>query len=371
VLGRMAVSSVQSQTVVPIYQSAGLRWVDAQSLYEPILWQDLYRNPPGFALLFAPTANWHPRAVALVWRILGLVVFLTGLARFTRSPLVFLLAPVLFLPTFNNGQVNGLMLGCALWGVSAMERERWWPAAGCFAFMIGLKVYPVALVGLVCLVAPRTLPWRVLLLTVAVFALPYLFQSPSYVTQQYQDFLNLTNVDDRSAMYLERAPRDWTILPRILFGTIVARDVSLLVSGVAGLGMAVLVWRVRMNKIEAALGFGLIWMTLFGPATETNTYSLLAPMGFVLLRCKNVWETVAAGLGLVLVMATITRCAFPPQWGYPLIWAQPTGAILLLSTLVYKSIQATWGEVAEEKGVPRRVPSWIHRPSRESIPSRS
>ena len=91
VLFRVAFSGSTVQSVVPIYMLAGERWWHAEPLYAPPPGtMDVFRNPPGFAALFAPLSQLPIRPVALAWRALGVGLLLLGLRRFlapcTRCP---------------------------------------------------------------------------------------------------------------------------------------------------------------------------------------------------------------------------------------------------------------------------------------------
>src|SRR5579885_95016 len=79
VLVRVAVAKPRSQTVVPIYLTAGQRWLAAADLYAPADGLDVYRNPPGFAAGFAALTPLPEKASGILWRSAGAAVFLLGL----------------------------------------------------------------------------------------------------------------------------------------------------------------------------------------------------------------------------------------------------------------------------------------------------
>ena len=86
VFGRVAVDRTTAQSVVPIYILGGERWWNAVPLYGPPPGtMDVYRNPPGFAALFAPLSQLPPRPVGLAWRIAGIGLFILGLRRFLAA----------------------------------------------------------------------------------------------------------------------------------------------------------------------------------------------------------------------------------------------------------------------------------------------
>ena len=226
VFARVLLQQPIKQSVIPIYLTGAERWLDSAPLYPPIPGYDLYRNPPGVAALFAPLTVLHPKAAAIVWRLACLIPYLLGVRGLVRDLLpplspwrrawFWVIAAVLILPAFNNGQINLMIVAGVLCGVVACARQHWWTAATWLAFAGWLKVYPLA-VGLLCvLVTPRQLGGRLAAMTVALFALPFVLQSPAYVWDRHVEFLHEMKLDDRTLSYvpLSRVPRDWAIIPR-------------------------------------------------------------------------------------------------------------------------------------------------------------
>ena len=336
VLGRVVFSPVTSQSVVPIYLGAGERWLEAKPLYGVVCDDDLFRNPPGFALLFSGVTSAPPKLVAIVWRMIGIGIFLWGLVQWRRilgsskSGWSLSVAALLILPSFNNGQVNLHVVGCVLCGMSAAAYKRWWLASAWLTAGIALKLYPIAAAGLAFVVQPRKLFPRLLVLSAAAFAVPFLFQEPLYVVYQHEEFITCAMEDDRTHAIPDRVPRDWTIIPHLYFDVIASQETELVVSIVSGLLMAGLVWFRRTEGFALPLALALIWMTLFGPATESNTYSLLAPLAFLLDRPMRRWQKFATIIAVVLLGYSVIRGSAPKQWGYNPATSQPIAATLLL-----------------------------------------
>lgn len=300
VFGRVAFSRPEKGSVVPIYLTAGERWLAGEPLYGHVPDLDLYRNPPGVAVLFVPLTFLSPKLAAILWRLVCLGVYthgIRGLLRDVLPPLspwrkcgVWVLSAVLVIPAFNNGQINLLIVGTAVCGASAAARGRWWEAAAWLAGCGWLKLYTFAVGLLACVAAPRRLTWRLAVCSAGLFGLPFLCQHPKYVFDRHAEFVSETVADDRTEAQLVRAPRDWTIIPRTWFAVSVPRGFALAVSVLAAVGFAAGVWRYRGGSPHILpLALGLVWLTLLGPRTETNTYSMLAPVGAV----------VAVGLGRV------------------------------------------------------------------------
>lgn len=349
---RVIVSSPTSGSVVPIYLKAGERWLAQNDLYQPTPGLDVYRNPPGFAALFAQVTEWNPKFVGLLWRWVGLGLFLVGLLRVqqtfypemnrTQQGWIVCFALLILLPAFNNGQVNLLLAGTLLHAVAALHQARYWEAAVWFSLGCWLKLYPVAVALLACLLAPRMLPWRLAVLLLVAFACPVLLTSPDYLLQQYASFWHYLGLDDRSLAELRRAPLNWTILPRVWLGWTLTSSVTKAVAVLAGVAAACWIWRQSRQQptsevILNLLLLGTMWMTAFGPATEANTYSLWAGVSAVSLVARPAFWSV---FGYVLLFGTVARGLFPNDWQWQVLGLQPLGAICLaIPALASRAVQ--------------------------------
>ena len=352
VFGRVAVARVGAQSVVPIYLAAGERWWTGEPLYAPPPGMDVYRNPPGFAALFAPLAQLPPRAVALLWRAVGIGLFALGLRRFVaavnpmslgprRTATVWIVAAALVLPAFNNGQVNLFVVAAALLGTAAAVRGHWWRASAWPMLATWLKVYPLALAGLILLLAPGRLAWRMPLTLAAMLALPFACQNPEYVWNQTGEFLKATRSDERGGASLDRTLKGWTYLARVAAGEVISPEVLKLAAAVSGLLLAgTVILASRRNGSEPAL-YGLalcaalLWMVVFGPATETNTYSILAPLGWLaVLPRQPRANRLLAGAGLALVLAASIGATVPGHPDIALASLQPLGAIAMFGAAI-------------------------------------
>lgn len=351
VFGRVAVSRPDQQSVVPIYLLAAKRLKANENLYaDPPPGLDIYRNPPAVAALFVPFTFLDPTLAAILWRLLGISLYLLGLRQLVRdvlpplSPLrrawVWLLSAVLVIPAFNNGQINLPIVATALLGTAAAARGAWKTAAVWLVIAGWFKVYTAA-VGLLMSVAfPKLFFARFFVTGWLIVCGTWLgVEMWASVGQDWEvrrepltDFVEASQGEDRSAAPLERAPKDWSILVRVWFDVVVPKPVSLGVSLAVAVGMAILLFlrgdRKVPTEVFAPLAFGLIWLTLFGPATEMNTYSVLAPVAAVLCVVGR-WQWVAR-FGTLMLVVAVVRGAFPQEWGWHLHWLQPLGAWLLL-----------------------------------------
>jgi hypothetical protein len=281
----------RSHSVVPIFSNAGQNWLAGRPLYgllSPDL--DQFRYTPAVAAAFAP---WSLLPVAIgeaLWRSLNVGAFFAGLAAWCRwtwgRPEHFGVALGLCLPLavggLNNGQCNLLVAGLLLGATAAFVRERWTAAAAGLTAAALLKGYPLALGLLLGLVEPRRFAGRLAACVAVGLALPFVCQRPDYAAAQYAGFLDHLRHDDRTQMAIASGYRDFQMLLRA-WGFPLALSAYRLVEVAGGAACAALVLYVRRRSgrteaIRASGSLGLCWMTLFGPATESCTYVLIAPI---------------------------------------------------------------------------------------------
>jgi hypothetical protein len=356
-----------SHSLYPIFATAAHNWRAGEPLYDPAhqaaAHLDAFRYSPLVAALLTPLAAMPERLGNVLWRLLNAGVFLAGLAWWCRAvlprslsrdqrALLFLLVLPLCVGNLNNGQSNPLVLGFILAAVAAVAEERWNLAAACLAGACLFKLYPVAVGLLLVVVYPRQFTVRLLLALAAGLALPFLLQRPGYVAGEYACWFEYLRGDDRSAFPLELTYRDLQLLSRLSFGPMGPR-LYLAVQLLAGAGMAVLCLVGRLASwperklLTLLVGLGCCWMTVFGPATESCTYVLLAP--------TLAWSLLAAWLGerprwlrawLVgsygLLVASYVSCWFPSEYRLHTWGLQPLAGLLLLVCLLADAFREQW-----------------------------
>jgi hypothetical protein len=240
----------------------------------------------------------------------------------------------------NNGQANPLVLALVLACVAAAAGQRWYWAAACTALASLLKIYPVAVGLLLSALYPRRFAGRFALMLAGGLLLPFLFQGPDYVAAQYDGWARSVLGDDRSILAAEFAYRDLALLCRawlIPLSPAGYRAAQLL----AGAGMAFLCLACRRGgwpehrTLALLFTLGSCWMTLFGPATESCTYLLLAPA--LAFAVREAWlpggsvaarVTVLVCYGLMAVAAA--ACWFPAGRSFQALGPQPAAALLFL-----------------------------------------
>lgn len=359
VIGRVIAVPPERGSVVPIYLVAGERWLAGSPLYAAIPDLDVYRNPPGVAALFAPLSVLGPKPAAVLWRLACLALYALGIHRLLKHVLpplgnwrrcgVWAAAVVFMIPALNNGQTNLIVTAAAVLGVVAAARGRWWEASAWLAVCGYFKLYSFAIGLLVVVQFTRAVGWRFTVATLALFALPFVLQNPGYVYDSHLQFRDALTADDRTAADHSRAPRDWTIIPYDITGVPVARVVSLAVSLVAAAAFVWVVWKSRQQppaSVLTPLSLGLIWITLFGPSAEVNTYSVLAPVvaafAFGLPR-KDRLMAWLAWAGCAALLAVEIRAGVNGRSEFDLSWLQPLGAAAVMWGVI------RWGK-SENRG---------------------
>ena len=333
---RVLVQQPGRASVVPIYLKAGEVWRSGGDLYAPT-GLDVYRYPPLFAAAFAPLTHLPETLVGVGWRLLGVGVLVVGLLRLGRAAglapadtgWLLGLAALLSLAAVNNGQVNTLLAGTAVNGTAEALRRRWWRAAGWFAVGGWVKVYPLA-VGLLAMMARPRLGLPLAAVAVAGFLLPFAVADREYVAGQYRRMVEVTRGEDRSDAPPDRRPRDWTVIPWTYLGRTVGGGERLIVSLAVAAGLALVVaWR-RDPLLALPLGCG--WMTAFGPATEGNTYAVLAgPAAWACVAPGPEWVRWVGRVGCGLLAAAVLRGAVPAVGDFELLGVQPVGAVLIMA----------------------------------------
>jgi hypothetical protein len=325
-------------TVYPIFAHGARNWAQGKDLYalaNQLPGFDYFVYPPPTALLYAPLAALPDTVGGILWRLGSLGVYLAAFVWFCRTvvpraaatpgaPAILLL---LLLPhsidSFNNGQSNLLIAGLLVAGVTAALRRRWNLAAACLAAPALIKVYPLA-VGLLAFVAfPRQLGWRLALALALGLAAPLALQDPSYALEQYRQYVAWITVEDRTLWPMHNAPHDFYFLTRWLNVPLERSAYAALQFGAAAL-CAALCWLAAPRQPKAAgapgsdgaappaalgrriLGLGVGWIIAFGPATESSTYALLAPVLAVEMYC--VWTASASVARVVLSAVYVLLC---------------------------------------------------------------
>jgi hypothetical protein len=337
-------------TAFTVYRLAGIHWLNAQHLYGD--WRGFVYSPLA-AVFFTPFGLLPPGWGNLCWTWLNAAIFLLGIRALLSSGIypgirlqyhgiVYLLLVPLVLGNLDTGQANPTVIGLVLLAVAAVPAERWGVAALCVAAATYLKIYPLAVGLILFLMAPRRLGWRLFLALVVLGILPFLFQHWSYVSQQYHEWISTRSTDDRRLYPIKDVPLDlWFLLVR--FGHLpipgfVYSAFQMLSGGAIALFCLVGIWKAwpKERLLAGILALVSIWMTLCGPATELQTYILLAPAVVLTLidalpSSRPLWLRTGLAVVCLLMVLAVARTSFlPSQKGLWILTIQPVAAILFL-----------------------------------------
>jgi len=277
-----------SNTLFKTFRAGGTRWLASENLYPKV---DEYIYSPFAAAFFAPFALLPNRIGGILWRALSVAVYAGAIAAWLRklgnvpverSALAWSFLLPLSLGDIFNGQANPLVIGLLMWAVLACRRERWLLAALCVSVATYFKVYPLAMGLLLAVLHPRKFPLRLAVALAFIFGLSMVLQRPGYVLAQYGNWVASLRQDPRRTLNYFGTYRDFWLLLRVLRIPISMQGWAFL-QATSGAALAILLYVVQRRGTDAEkldlilLALGTCWMLLFGPATESSTYVILAP----------------------------------------------------------------------------------------------
>ena len=344
------------------FQLAGLHWTRGEDLYTN--WRGFVYSPL-VAAFFTPFAYLPSACGIVLWQLLNAAALLGGLWALlqTISPsgvrrytaIVYLLIIPSALGNLDIGHSNPLLIGLLMLAVAAARVQRWGCVALCVAIATALKIYPVALGLLICVIAPRPFGWRLLIALLLVAVAPFLFQHWSYVFDQYRAWISTRSADNRLTYPIEHAPLDlWFLINRIGHLPFPPFLYTLLQLGSGGAVALFCIWGkwkgwVIERELIGLFCLAVIWMMLLGPATESYTYVLLAPalslvLVHVFIETRSTWLKVWVLAAFLLQLIALARTSFLP--GFMPLWifsAEPLSALLFLGVcLVWLLNDAFW-----------------------------
>ena len=304
-------------SVFPTYRDAGAGWIHQAQLYGA---PGVFLYSPLVAALFSPFALVSQNVGEVLWRLLlgvALPLALWFNARtlfdFSKKEFawLFLLILPLTLSSLNNGQANIIIIVLFLVAAGTASQARWIISAFCAGFAVYWKIYPIAFALLLAVVFPKKLIFRILLTLIGLFVVSLLFQKPSYVLQQYGDWLVNLASDRRRAHEYYGKWRDFYLLLRLL-GIPLSIVWWQVVERIAGVIAAAICfvetirrWP-RATLLFGAMSLAIVWILLFGPATEAATYVLIAvPSAYLLIAA---WSD--ASQQSLQITSTITYLGF-------------------------------------------------------------
>jgi hypothetical protein len=279
-------------TVFPKFAAGAEHWWAGLPLYEEYENLGPFRYSPAFAIAMTPFA-W----LGLVWggllfALLNVGAYVWAVRRLARDVLPGEWPPVreaillaLAMPVavrgLWNGQSNGLVAACLLLATAGLARQRWWLAAGLLSAAVYLKLSPLAVGLLFAGLVPGRLGPRLLGALVIGGLLPFLTASPEYVLDQYTGwFEHLVQTRQKRWPSFRDARTFWEWAG-------ITTNLSVYAVLQAGAGITALGWCWWQKRrwdhkprmwLTAALAAGIGYLLLFGPAIESPTYVLIAPI---------------------------------------------------------------------------------------------
>lgn len=274
------------RTVTPEYRGAAERWVQGEDLYNlDSVHGFLYA--PVSALIYLPILPWPKPIGEILWRLIGMALLvwslwrLAGLCLGGERERWFWLISLLVLPaslaSIRNGQTNLHLVALMMLAAVELATGRWNRAAVWLTLTFLLKPVAIVMILLVVVIYPA-LRWRMIAGLFLLLLLPWLRLDWAYVWQQH--------VNCVQKMLLASAPpeHNFNDLKGLLLSLGLNPAESLLRWVRLGAALAVLgfCWRLaqRGNALQTALGVALwsaIYLMIFNPRTETNSYVILAP----------------------------------------------------------------------------------------------
>ncbi len=375
-------------SVYPTFAQAGRDWLARAELYgKSTVAVDQFRYSPLVAASFVPFAVLSERAGNLLWHWVNVGVLLGALVWWVRVALgvhdsgrlrsansgrlrsadsgrlrsrlawILILVLPLALGTMNNGQSNALVLGLMLAAVAASMERRWGLAALTLSLACLFKVYPIALALLLVVAYPRPLTWRLVVALAAGIALPFVLQNPAYVTEEYLAWLRHLGGDDRQTWPVELTYRDLRLLCRVWWSPIEARTYQI-IQGLTAIGIAGICFVLRhllpsrgktldqqlseQRLLLSLFALASCWMTVFGAATESSTYVILAPaLAAVLVTAwqedRPHWERLLLASCYGLLLAAQIANWFPFGRWFHTLGPQPAAGLVFFVYLLLRA----------------------------------
>jgi hypothetical protein len=335
----------------PIYLRACWDWYRSRGLYSQNFGIDGFLYLPQFVLLYAPFAIFDPvlrqpignQPIVILpigdilWRAAGVALLLIGLWRSARafaphqrlalfSLLVFMSFPPA-IASLRNGQANLHIAALMLLAALDLSEKRWSRAT--VWLVIGFFIKPVmAVMILLVAVAYWKTIWRLAVgLLVGAF-LPFAFQRPHYVAEQFGTFFSTT-------LASSTPDREFCNLHGMLakFGLTVAPSAFRIVL-LAAAGLTLLIWLLAYRHHEPFRAFFVYalsagFVLLFNFRTESNSYVMLAPAVAVAasLALFQFHQLVAGWL-----LVAIAVCLICDAWAYHATenWLKPLACVIFL-----------------------------------------
>ena len=346
IVGIIVAVQPDKRTVTPEYRQASEKWwAGKESPYN--MSQVGYLYLPQAAILYTPY-QMLPKCIGEpLWRWTGLALLAAGLWRVAalirpgQQSRLFLGATLLVIPaalsSARNGQVNLPLAGLMLLSILALAGARWNMATLWLLLAVMLK--PIALAPAL-LAAACYVPLRLRLAGGLLLCLgaAYLHPDAAYVTGEYRHFW------EKFMLAGQPANQDFSDLFGMLWhwgihpAPVVISGLRALAAGIALLLSLRVMQLFRRQSGLQALGVMLlasIYLMLFNPRTEENSYVMLA--GFVALLAAR--DVLAGAPRSALLLSLFCLALAVENYGHPIfpltkIWFKPCITALFFVILV-------------------------------------
>ncbi len=339
------------RTVTNEYRIASQKWWEAKtSLYRGA---SGYLYLPQFAVFYSGYKSLPQRVGEPLWRITGLSLLAGALwavsyrLNSSYANRLFLVATVLALPSSfasaRNGQVNLPLAALFIWIALAIVTRRWWLAAIALGTMLMMKPIIVApMLVFTVLYPPLRVPLAIIL--IALGAVIFVHPDPQYVASEYIHFAENLCIASTPKFFA------WCDFSGILYclGIYLSTPLQFVLRAIAGL-LTLLTCR-RAVKIEPPLHSILlismlcvIYLMLFNPRTETNSYVMLGPfVGLTAAYLGVVLNKVKQATGLLCIAYLLGAENYGnPIFPWTNFWMKPLLTLLLGILVAYHIFRCT------------------------------
>jgi hypothetical protein len=277
------------------YARGAERWRNALDLYDEGGKGFIYL--PTSAVLYVPFSLLPKYPQDVLWRLVTVGLFAAAVyqfcrmagedARFEYFPLVSLLVLPKTWTCAINGQATPALAGLSMLALVAVHQQKWGRAALFLSAALAFKPLAFVVILLVAALYPP-MRSRLALGVAAFFAVPYLAQSPGYVTEQYRSSIAML----QDAAEIGREVR-WAHLFSLgkLLGIDLAPAWETIIRLLAALATLAVCWRACRRKSEIRnpkseipawpliylYALAASYLLLFNPRTENNSYLMLSP----------------------------------------------------------------------------------------------
>ncbi|MGI9114173.1 MAG: glycosyltransferase family 87 protein [Chthoniobacterales bacterium] len=347
------------RTVVPSYRAASTAWLASRPIYElDSIHGFLYL--PSAAALTVPFLGLPASAHELVfralsigflawatWRLASAVERATGRAAFL--PMTFLVIPTA-IGSAVAGQMNIALAAAMAAAAADMIEKRWNRAAIWLGLGFALKPQMAVFLVLAAIMF-RPMRLRALIALVAALLVPFLFQSPHFVFEQYRLCWTKLQLSGNPTAVHEHFNDLFGLLSS--FGLEV-RESSQWIIRIISMALTVLcAWRGAQRRDNAAavlmtLAWAACYLMLFNPRTEGGSYVIAAVPLAVFAVCATAPRIRVGEVSLLVCIAGGWTASFPisqalhqiagkfvntgPQFHF---WLSPLLALVFVAYLLY------------------------------------